>query len=134
MTKTLIFATALAATTALPVLADPALGFGVSLAFGGGNVETGVGLRAFSDDEEDSFVASVGVDYMFQSQRVRPTVGAAYLGDDTYFGVDMGFGLNGEGVDFGVGVGGLDTQGAETSTSSTSMTVIDAGDDYLSDS
>ncbi|MCF2903795.1 hypothetical protein L0666_02245 [Octadecabacter sp. CECT 8868] len=118
MTKTFFLATAIAATSTLPALADPAIGFGFSVAFGGGDMETGVGLRAFSDDEEDSFVASVGVDYMFQSKRVRPTVGAAYLGDDTYFGVDMGFGLRGEGADFGVGVGVLDTQGTASSPAS----------------
>ena len=55
------------------------------------------------------FVASVGADYMFQSQRIRPTVGAAYLGDGSYLGFDLGFGLNGEGIDFGVGIGGADT-------------------------
>jgi hypothetical protein len=46
---------------------------------------------------------------MLQSQRFRPTVGAAYLGDGNYIGLDMGFGLNGEGIDFGVGIGGVNT-------------------------
>lgn len=110
MTKRILTAAALTLGLALPAQADPALGFGFSLAFGSGTVDPGVGVRLFSDDERDSAVASIGVDYMFQSQRVRPTVGAAYLGDNSYIGLDMGFDLNGGGVDFGVGVGGLNTQ------------------------
>lgn len=97
---------------AVPVQADPAVGFGLSFVFGGGggDVETGLGVRITSDDEEDSAVATVGLDYMFGSKRLRPTVGAAYLGDNVYFGADLGFNLNGGGFDFGVGVGVIDTK------------------------
>lgn len=109
MTNRILTTTALALVLAAPAFADPSVGFGLSLSFGGGGVEYGVGARVFSDDQEDEFVASVGADYMFQSQRIRPTIGAAYLGDGSYLGFDLGFGLNGEGIDFGVGIGGADT-------------------------
>ena len=64
VTKPLI---ALAALLSLstPALADPTVGLGLSFSFGGGKPQTGVGLRVFSDNERDSFVGSVGVDYMF---------------------------------------------------------------------
>ena len=49
MTKTLVAASTLALTLALtpvrPVSADPAVGFGLSLTFGGGEVDAGVGVR-----------------------------------------------------------------------------------------
>ena len=114
MTKRILTAAAFTLALAAPASADPSLGFGLSLTFGGGDVDYGIGVRVFSDDEQDEFAGSVGVDYMFKSQRIRPTVGAAYLGDDSYIGVDMGFGLNGEGIDLGVGVGGTNTD--ETTT------------------
>ena len=108
MTKPLL-ALATALSLATPAFADPTVGLGLSFAFGGGKVETGIGLRVFSDDEEDSFVGSAGVDYMFGSQSWRPTVGAAYLGNNSYIGADVGFGINGGGIAFGLGalVGGL---------------------------
>ena len=108
MTKPLI---ALAAVLFLstPALADPTVGLGLSFSFGGGKPQTGVGLRVFSDDERDSFVGSVGVDYMFGSQSFRGTVGGAYLGNNTYLGLDMGLDFNGGGVGFGFGAGGVGT-------------------------
>ena len=83
-----ILATTLALAT--PALADPTVGLGLSFSFGGGKPQTGIGLRVFSDDQRDSFVGSVGVDYMFGTQSFRGTVGGAYLGNDTYLGLDMG--------------------------------------------
>jgi hypothetical protein len=109
MTKNILTAAAFTFALAVPVSADPSLGFGLSLSFGSGSVDYGVGVRVFSDDKQDEFAASVGLDYMLQSQRFRPTVGAAYLGDNNFIGLDMGFGLNGEGIDFGVGIGGVNT-------------------------
>jgi|TARA_R110002049_G_scaffold29972_5_gene102130 hypothetical protein len=111
MIKSILTATALTLGLAVPASADPSLGFGLSMTFGGGNVDYGAGIRVFSTDEQDEFAASLGLDYMFKSQRVRPTVGAAYLGDNSYIGLDLGLGLNGEGIDFGVGIGGVNTDG-----------------------
>ena len=114
MTKPLI---ALAALLSLstPALADPTMGLGLSFSFGGGKPQTGIGLRVFSNDKRDSFVGSVGVDYMFGTQSFRGTVGGAYLGNDTYLGLDMGLDFNGGGVGFGFGAGGV---GATQSTGS----------------
>lgn len=102
-----ILATTLALAT--PALADPTVGLGLSFSFGGGKPQTGIGLRVFSDDERDSFVGSVGVDYMFGTQSFRGTVGGAYLGNDTYLGLDMGLDFNGGGFGFGFGAGGVGT-------------------------
>ncbi|WP_298857473.1 hypothetical protein [uncultured Sulfitobacter sp.] len=117
MTKKLAAASALALTLALtlvrPAAADPAVGFGLSLTFGGGEVDAGVGVgvRLFSDDDEDSFAATLGLDYMLKSRSMRPTVGAAYLMDDSYIGLDMGLDLQSREFDFGVGIGGVKTEG-----------------------
>jgi len=94
---------------AMPASADPALGLGISLSFGGGKSQTGVGLRLFSNDKRDTAVASVGLDYVFGTKQFRPTFGAAWLGDDIYIGADVGFGLGGGGMDFGLGLGGVNT-------------------------
>jgi len=108
-----IFATTLALAT--PALADPTVGLGLSLSFGGGTPQTGVGLRVFSNDQRDSFVGSAGVDYMFGSQSFRGTVGGAWLGNNAYLGLDMGLDFNGGGVGFGFGAGGVGTKvGAAT--------------------
>ena len=103
-----ILATTLSLST--PALADPTVGLGLSFSFGGGKPQTGVGLRVFSDDERDSFVGSVGVDYMFGTQSFRGTLGGAYLGNDTYLGLDMGMDFNGGGFGFGLGAGGVGTK------------------------
>ncbi len=109
MANRILSTTALTLVLAAPAFADASLGVGLTMSFGGNNVDYGVGVRAFSDDAQDEFVGSIGVDYMFRSQRFRPTVGVAYLGSDSYFGLDLGFGLGGEGIDFGVGIGGANT-------------------------
>ena len=103
-----ILATTLALAT--PALADPTVGLGLSFSFGGGKPQTGVGLRVFSNDKRDSFVGSVGVDYMFGTQSFRGTLGGAYLGNDTYLGLDMGMDFNGGGFGFGLGAGGVGTK------------------------
>ncbi len=105
--------TAIVVTTlalAAPAMADPTLGLGLSFTFGGGKPQAGIGLRVFSDDQRDSFVASAGVDYMFGSQSWRGTVGGAYLGNDTYIGLDMGLGFDGSGFGVGVSGGGVGTK------------------------
>ncbi len=84
-----------------PAHAEPTLGLGLSVSFGQGQTETGIGLRVFSDNETDSFVGSAGLDYMLQSKTMRGTLGGAYLGSDAYLGLDMGFRLQGGGMDYG---------------------------------
>ena len=92
---------------AAPAMADPIIGLGLSFSFGGGKVDTGVGVRLFSDNRADSFAGSVGVDYMFGSKSFRGTVGGAYLSGDTYLGLDLGIDLKDGGFEFGLGAGGL---------------------------
>ena len=94
-----------------PAIADPALGIGVSYTFGGGQSETGVGLRVFADDARDQATLTIGADYLIGSGTFRPTVGAAYVGTDLYIGIDAGAPLGRGGLDFGVGVGLINTHG-----------------------
>lgn len=109
MTSALVLG--LAVTSVTPAAADPAVGLGLSFSFGGrSGVDTGIGLRVFSNDKQDQAAASVGLDYMFQSQRIRPSVGAAWLGTNTYVGLDLGYDFTSGGFDFGVGAGGVDTK------------------------
>ena len=106
LSKTLF---ALSLSIATPTLADPTLGLGLSLSFGAGSPQTGIGLRVFSDDAADSIVGSVGVDYMLNSQSWRGTLGGAYLGSNAYVGLDMGLGFGGGGVDFGLSAGAVNS-------------------------
>lgn len=94
---------------AAPAMADVAVGVGISVAFGGNGTQTGLGVRLFSDDEEDSFVGSIGLDYQFQAQTWRPTIGVAYLGENLYAGLDLGYAFNGGGFDYGMSLGAVDT-------------------------
>lgn len=94
---------------ATPALADPTVGLGLSFSFGGGKVDTGIELRVFSDNRRNRAVGSLGVDYMLSSQSWRGTVGAAYLGNNSYIGLDLGIGLRDGAIDFGIGVGGANT-------------------------
>jgi hypothetical protein len=94
---------------ATPALADPTIGVGFSIGFGGGTTQTGVGFRIFSNDEQDSFAATVGLDYLFNDGSWRGTLGGAYLGTDSYVGLDLGVGLGGGNFDFGAGVGFVNT-------------------------
>lgn len=94
----------------LPVQADTTFGLGVNLSFGGGaGPQTGVGVRMFSGNKKNSTVASVGFDYLLQSRKIRPSVGVAYLGSNTYLGADLGF-TPGQGLNVGMGLGLSKTQ------------------------
>ena len=110
MTYRLAPIAALVLGLASPAAADPTVGFGLTFAFGGQTAtDVGLGLRVFSDDEEDSTVASIGMDYLFTSQSWRATVGVAQLMDDIYIGADVGWRLTGGGFDFGLSTGAVDT-------------------------
>jgi hypothetical protein len=106
---------------AAPVQADPTIGFGLSISYGQQKVDTGVGVRVFSDNERDSNVASVGLDYMLISQSWRATIGAAHLDDDTYVGLDLGF--DGD-FDFGVSAGWLKEQTEQVFAQATGLQPI----------
>ncbi|WP_010139242.1 hypothetical protein [Oceanicola sp. S124] len=107
MTKRLLVVTAMFLGLGLsaPASADPQLGFGVSVAFGGNQPGVGVGARLLSDDDEDSFAASLGVDYMLGAQDWRVSGGLVRLMDESYIGGDIGLRVNGSGIDYGIGMG-----------------------------
>ncbi len=113
MSKTLPRAAAAALAMSLPATlpaeADPAFGIGLSFVFGGSSSasssQTGLAVRLFSDDAEDDFVGSLGLNYQFGTGTFSPTAGIAYLGSNTFLGLDMGLGLDGDGIDFGVSGG-----------------------------
>jgi hypothetical protein len=109
MSKSFIAASALALTLSNLVFADPALGFGLNFTFGNGGVNTGVGVRAFSDDEQDKAAASVGLDYMCGSQSWRGSLGAAYMMDNSHIELNGGYDFNSGEFDFGIGGGGANT-------------------------
>ncbi|PYF13240.1 hypothetical protein C8J30_101628 [Rhodobacter viridis] len=109
LSKAVFAVTVAALMLAAPARADPAVGLGVSIAFGGGQVQSGVGLRVFSDDEDDSVVATAGVDYLFQSKSWRGTFGGAYVNDDAYIGLDLGYGIGGGGFTYGPSGGFVNT-------------------------
>lgn len=94
---------------ASPAIADPTIGFGLSITFGAGQTHTAVGLRVFSDDRRDTVVASVGVDYSITTQSWRGTLGPAYLGDSAYISLDLGIGFSDGAIGVGIGVGGVKT-------------------------
>jgi hypothetical protein len=114
MSKSFIVASILALTLSTPTFADPALGFGLNFTFGNGKLNTGAGVRVFSNDEEDNAAASIGLDYMFGSQSWRGSLGATYLMDNSYIELNGGYDFNNGGFDFGIGGGAADTTGPTT--------------------
>lgn len=116
MTKSLFTASALALALAAPVAADPTLGFGLTITFGNGKVDTGLGVRVFSDDEQDQAALSLGLDYMFVEQSFRPTVGVAYLMDNSYIELNGGVMINSGEFGFGLGGGYAKTVSPPAST------------------
>ena len=92
---------------ATPAFSDPSIGFRLNFSFGGNVVVTSLGVRGFTDNEEDKVASSLGPDYVFGENRVQPTVGAAYPGSNNYIGLDLCFG-SGQ-VEFGLGAGVVDT-------------------------
>jgi hypothetical protein len=109
MKNAIALITAATLCSACPVLADPTIGFGLNLTFGAGQPDVGLGLRVFSDDREDEFAGSVGVDYMFRSQSWRGSVGAAYMMDNSYIELNGGYNFSSGSFDFGIGAGGAKT-------------------------
>jgi hypothetical protein len=94
---------------ALPVKADPMIGFGLTFYFGPSGVQTGVGLRVFSNNEQGSGAFSVGVDYMPGDGSWRGTLGGGWMENDGYVGFDMGIGFGSGDISFGVSTGAANT-------------------------
>lgn len=101
----LVPAAILAFGFAAPASSEPAVGLGLSLSFGHGtsSPKVGIGMRAFSTDKADATAATIGIDYLPGANTWRPTVGAAYLFDDSYVGLDMG--LSNGSLNFGASGG-----------------------------
>jgi hypothetical protein len=83
-------------------IAEPTVGLGVSFKFGSKSVDPGLALRLFSDNRHNRMAGTIGLDFLFQTLAWRATVGAAYMGDDTFLGIDFGLGS-------GFGSGGINT-------------------------
>ena len=110
MKRNIIAATAITLALSTPSMADPTVGFGLSIAFGSGQApQTGMGVRLFSDDEPSSTVASIGIDYMFGPRTFRPTLGVAQLEGNSYIGLDLGYNLGTSSIDFGASAGFVNT-------------------------
>ncbi|MDU9414276.1 hypothetical protein [Pseudomonas sp. zfem005] len=97
---------ALLGSALTPTLASADVGFGVGLSYvfgnGGG---LSVGVKAFSNDEDNETVGSLGLDYLVQSGAFRPNIGVAYQGEGYFSGADVGYNLDSQSVDFGLGGG-----------------------------
>lgn len=76
-----------------------------------------VGAKIFSNDSEGEVAATLGVDYLFNSGAWRPNVGAAYIDDDVFIDFSLGFG--GKEMDFGVGIGPIDSSSDSTPSDTT---------------
>ncbi len=106
--RTILLSTLLL-TLAAPAVADPTVGLGLTYSFGGGQPQAGIGLRVFSDDKQDEVAGTVGIDYMFGTQSWRGTIGAAYLAENVFAGVDLGYDLGDGSFGFGVSAGAVKT-------------------------
>jgi len=101
-----ILAAAILLPISQPAKADPAVGAGVSFVFGGGFA---FGVKLFSDDQEDEFALSLGLEYVFNDGVARPNIGLHYLFDGAYLGGDAGVALNSSTIDFGLNIGIINT-------------------------
>ncbi|MBU2966151.1 hypothetical protein Q4508_06430 [Amphritea sp. 2_MG-2023] len=105
--KKLSLAALVAASLVAPIAqADAGFGAGVTYVFGGG---WAVGVKVFTDDEEDKAVGSLGLDYLVGSGAWRPNVGVGYLGENIYGDLSAGYNFDGGTWSFGVGAGAVDT-------------------------
>ncbi|MBO9477049.1 hypothetical protein J7382_05840 [Shimia sp. R11_0] len=84
------------------VNAEPAFGFGLSYVFGG---DWALGVRVFHDNEPDEMKLALGADYKFGSRAFRPTVGVAYLAEDYYLDLSLGYDTGKKALDYGLGLG-----------------------------
>ncbi|WP_078120899.1 hypothetical protein [Thiosocius teredinicola] len=98
---------------------DAAVGLGLSYVFGEG---AALGLKVFSDDEPYEVVGSIGVEYLFTSKAFRPTIGAAYLGDNHYVEASLGWNFGRSAVDYALGAGWADTDDDGSNNRSTPAT------------
>lgn len=101
-----IAAAALAFASSAVQANDVGLGLGVSYVFDSGFA---VGVKAFSNDEDNETVAAVGLDYLVQAGAFRPNIGVAYQGEGYYTDANVGYNLGTDSFDFGLGAGASDS-------------------------
>jgi hypothetical protein len=102
-----------AATLSTAALAGTAVGAGLTWTFGGPKPVAGpaLGIKVFSNDREKKAAGYLGLDYSFADRGLRPNVGVAYLGENhIYLGADVGYSFAQQGVNFGAGLGYVDTK------------------------
>lgn len=115
MSKKLLPVSALAfALSPMAAYADPTVGLGLNVALGSSGADVGLGVRVFSNDQEDKIAASLGLDYMFKSKSLRASAGAAYLMDDSYVEVNGGYTFKSQEFNFGLGLGTVNTEPDDT--------------------
>lgn len=105
--KALGLSLALSGAATAPAFADgTGIGIGLNWVFGSGyNGGLAAGAKLFSDRSEDHSALSVGLDYHFASESLRPNLGIAYIGDSTYIDANFGYNIGAGAVDFGLGGG-----------------------------
>ncbi len=109
--RKLLTTAALLAMLPTVTIAEPAVGFGLTFKWGQDEADPGLAVRLFSDNRQDRFAGTIGLDYLFRSKKFRPTVGGAYVGNDMFFGFDFGLGggFSSGGVNTGISAGYVNT-------------------------
>lgn len=87
--------------------ADVGFGGGITYIFGQGFA---VGIKAFTNNDEDEATGSIGLDYVLPSGGWRPNIGVGYLGNNVYGDFNAGYNTQSGTWDFGVGAGGANTK------------------------
>lgn len=102
-----------AVTLSTSAMAGTAVGVGLSWTFGGPKPVSGaaLGVKVFSTDKQERGAGYLGVDYSFADRGIRPNLGVAYLTKHKgYVGADMGYSFKQQGLDFGAGIGYVDSK------------------------
>ncbi len=87
------------------------VGLGVGYVFGEGFTASG---QLFTDNDEESMVGSIGVDYSFISRSWRPNIGAGYLGSNFYGDANLGYNYGTGQWNLGTGTGITNTDKSTT--------------------
>lgn len=112
-TKGLLAAAVVAAgMTGGAAQADVGVGIAVSWVFGSvsGGSGPAIGFKVFSSRERDRAAGSVGLDYLFQSGALRPTIGLAYISNHVFADLNLGYNLKLNAIDAGIAIGGVNSE------------------------
>ena len=85
-------------------IADVGYGLSLSYVYGSGG-GWAFGPKLFSDDKDDKFVGSLGVDYMLNQGTWRPNVGIGDQKDNLLCNANVGYNYPSNNFNFGIGVG-----------------------------